>query len=168
MFKRMLLIASAIGLSATTGMATDSVEMDNDLNELIEICRVTEANPQVRDFETVVTCRGHFTNWNLEGQNERPLDTEVVVRSELTMKGDRFTVPEQASQHIGQDYAAKCHTYKEYRYDYEPVSVTLTSCDEVQAIADQGRSDYCSGVLEQASILNPEGAETGRISSTCD
>ena len=159
-----LFISGIIAFGAFQALASQN----NDINELLEICETIEANPQIRDFESVITCRGHYTSWVEESEEQRQLSTDYIVKSEFAMKGDRYLVDQIAEDVEGPHFLSTCTNYKEMRYDYEPISVTLTSCEELRAVKEVGRDAYCSDVLKNAQTANPDGEATGRTMSTCD
>lgn len=169
MFKSIVaLLALTVSCSAFAG-ANQQAEgkYDRNLVDIIDACKRLEQNPQIKEFSSEIVCRGHKTYWIEAEPNQQPMKTEFLVRAEVVMKGDRYRVDEYAENMDSEDGIAQCNAYEEVRADYAPVTIRLTSCAELEELANEGRGNFCARHLENGTLLTNSEQTTGRTYNTC-
>ncbi len=140
-----------------------------DLDQLVELCSRLENNPQLKKFSSQISCQGYKTDW-VETNSDQTvnLDNEFVVTSNISMKGNRYKVKEETVAFKLPNSQMNCTVMKEVRYELRPLTITLNSCEDLEKIQEEGRSNYCSRILQGAPVKNLKGEDTGRVRSSCD
>lgn len=143
-------------------------EGDSDLGELIKTCVFFEANPQIKDFNAEVTCRGSKTRWDLS-QTYQDVDTLLVntfnVESDIAMKDKRYEVDTKAYNLPIDNSVATCNVYTEVKETLLTQTITLETCQDLKDLLEKGRDQFCREYLESAPVETEE--KTGNTKSTC-
>lgn len=141
---------------------------DSDLGELIKTCVFFEANPQIKDFNAEVVCRGYKTRWDLQATYE---DKEVLltnkfeVESDIAMKDKRYEVDTKSYNLPVDNSVATCSVYEEVKETLLTQTVTLETCQDLKDLLEEGRDSFCRKYLESAPVDTEE--KTGEVKSTC-
>ena len=142
-------------------------ERDGSLEQLIKSCRHLEANSQIKTFSTEVVCSGHKTYWQQVGVEGFGLPNSMVIRADLYMKGDRYKVNGYVNSIDEASSAAECNVYEEFRSEIPALSVRLSSCADLEALAHQGRDQFCVAELERLGVKLLDATSTGRLYNSC-
>lgn len=166
-----IVFLSVLSLSAFAGPG-DNKQGNNkpiSLDKLVELCERLDANPQLKKFSSQISCEGYKTDW-VETTTSKAVDleNEFVVVSNITMKGNRYNVKEETAAFQLPSSKMACKMMKELRYDLRPLTITLTSCEDLKKIQEEGRAAYCARVLEDAPVVNNSGVETGAVKTSCN
>lgn len=141
---------------------------DQDLTDLIQTCIHFQSNPQIKEFNADVVCRGFKTTWEVEREYHETsnfLTNQFVVTSDIAMKDGKYSVNTQTHNMDIDNTPARCIEYAEVRQTLLSQTVTLETCADLQELLQEGRDKFCQRYLESAPVDREE--RTGRTRSTC-
>lgn len=157
-----------LGFSVITGSLLVSLpaSADRKLDELIATCKRHASDPQTKPFKTNVYCRGSYTYWEQQGTSDYQMATSYHVYNRATMKGERYHLDERGYQMPSDPNNGQCNIYREMRVDVPSIQVTMSTCQDLEAMAEEGRDQFCNRILEGAPGEDP--VPTGTVVNTCN